>query len=110
MKNLSKVHIDFTPIDYNSINICDVIKCRFIFIFQTIEERGNRSTHNMHSSMLELDRTKVALENATNQLMALQHKQFIENRVYDDDETLANVDSVPTANPNQIEQVNWYLE
>lgn len=61
----------------------------------------------MHSSMLELDRTKVALENATNQLMALQHKQFIENRVYDDDETLANVDSVPTVNPNQIEQVNF---
>lgn len=55
--------------------------------------------------MLELDRTKVALENATNQLMALQHKQFIENRVYDDDETLANIDSVPTTNPNEIEQV-----
>lgn len=87
-----------------------MIKCinnNLFFIFQIIEERGNRSTHNMHSSMLELDRTKVALENATNQLMALQHKQFIENRVYDDDETLANIDSVPITNPNQIEQVNW---
>lgn len=45
--------------------------------------------------MLELDRTKIALENATNQLMALQHKQFVENRVYDEDETLANVNNVP---------------
>lgn len=52
--------------------------------------------------MLELDRTKIALENATNQLMALQHKQFVEQRVYDDDETLANVDNVPTEQPEQV--------
>lgn len=56
----------------------------------------------MHKSMLELDRTKIALENATNQLMALQHKQFVEQRVYDDDETLANVDNVPTEQPEQV--------
>lgn len=44
---------------------------------------------------LDLDQTKIALDNATNQLMSLQHKQFVENRVYDDDETLANADNVP---------------
>lgn len=52
--------------------------------------------------MLQLDRTKIALENATNQLMALQHKQFVENRVYDDDETLANVDNVPTQQLDEV--------
>lgn len=56
--------------------------------------------------MLELDRTKIALENATNQLMALQHKQFVENRVYDDDETLANVENVPISHPETSDQVS----
>lgn len=55
--------------------------------------------------MLELDRTKIALENATNNLMALQHKQFVENRVYDDDETLANVDNVPVTDTNPSDKV-----
>lgn len=77
--------------------------------FQTIEQRGNRTTHNLHSSLLELDRTKIALENATNQLMALQHKQFVENRVYDDDETLANSENVPT-DEKPPEEVNNRIE
>lgn len=55
--------------------------------------------------MLELDRTKVVLENATNNLMALQHKQFVENRVYDDDETLANIDNVPVTDIEQTDKV-----
>lgn len=59
--------------------------------------------------MLELDRTKIALENATNQLMALQHKQFVENRVYDDDETLANVENVPISHPETTDQVSVTL-
>lgn len=45
--------------------------------------------------LLDLDKTKIALDNTTNQLMSLQHSQFVENRVYDDDETLANVENVP---------------
>lgn len=36
---------------------------------------------------LDLDRANVALGNTTNRLMSLQHSQFVENRVYDDDET-----------------------
>lgn len=59
--------------------------------------------------MLELDRTKIALENATNQLMTLQHKQFVENRVYDDDETLANTENVPTAETVPTEEVNFEI-
>lgn len=60
----------------------------------------------MHNQMLELDRTKISLENSTNQLNALQHKQFVENRVYDDDETLTNADNVPTVAPEPKEEVN----
>lgn len=73
--------------------------------FQTIQDRGNRTTYNLHTSMLELDRTIITLENATNQLMALQHKQFIENRVYDDDETIANVENVPTIDSQLTDEV-----
>lgn len=32
--------------------------------------------------------------------MSLQHSQFVENRVYDDDETLANAANVPVPNPS----------
>lgn len=45
--------------------------------------------------LLDLDQTKISLANTTNQLMSLQHKQFVENRVYDEDETLANTSNVP---------------
>ncbi|XP_031616468.1 WASH complex subunit 2 [Contarinia nasturtii] len=71
---------------------------------KTIQDRGNRTTYNLHTSMLELDRTKITLENATNQLMALQHKQFIENRVYDDDETIASIENVPTTDSQHIDE------
>lgn len=54
---------------------------------------------------LDLDRTKIALDNATNQLMALQHNQFVENRVYDDDETLTNVENVPTPSDRSESEV-----
>ena len=37
--------------------------------------------------------------------MALQHKQFVENRVYDDDETIANVDNVPVTDTDQTDEV-----
>lgn len=73
-----------------------------IILTQTIEERGNRTTYNLHTLFLDLDQTKIALDNATNQLMSLQHKQFVENRVQDDDETLANADNVPI----QADQTN----
>lgn len=59
--------------------------------------------------MLELDRTKIVLENATNNLMALQHKQFVENRVYDDDETIANIDNVPVTDTDQTDKVFNFL-
>lgn len=41
--------------------------------------------------------------------MALQHKQFVENRVYDDDETLANSENVPT-DEKPPEEVNNRIE
>lgn len=69
-------------------HFCHLIK-------QTLTERGNRTTKNVHQMLLDLDETKITLQNTTNQLMSLQHKQFVENRVYDEDETLANTFNVP---------------
>lgn len=55
---------------------------------------------------LDLDRAQVALGNTTNRLMSLQHTQFVENRVYDDDETLANSSNVPESSQPMAEKPN----
>lgn len=55
---------------------------------------------------LDLDRAQVALGNTTNRLMSLQHTQFVENRVYDDDETLANSSNVPEISQPTAEKPN----
>lgn len=50
----------------------------------------------------DLDRAKVALGNTTNRLMSLQHTQFVENRVYDDDdEVVASNSAQLTAAPTE---------
>jgi len=36
--------------------------------------------------LLDLDDCSIAFGNTVNQFNALQHEQFVENRVYDDDE------------------------
>lgn len=51
--------------------------------------------------MCDLDSAKVVLGNTTNKLMSLQHTQFVENRVYDDDdEIVGNVPNYILAAPN----------
>lgn len=45
--------------------------------------------------LLKLDETNISLGNTTNKLLALQHSQFVENRVYEEDETIANIEEVP---------------
>lgn len=63
---------------------------------------------------LDLDRAQVALGNTTNRLMSLQHSQFVENRVYDDEETLPNatstVNSTSTVEkPNLVDALQYAL-
>lgn len=53
---------------------------------------------------LDLDRTHVALGNTTNRLMSLQHSQFVENRVYEDDEMLANTSSDMNRSHSSVEK------
>lgn len=74
----------------------------FISTVQMVHERGDHITQNLHELILGLDKTKIALDNASNQLMALQHKQYVENRVYDDDEMLANIENVVIQNPSDV--------
>lgn len=45
--------------------------------------------------LLNLNESNVYLGNTTNKLLALSHSQFVENRVYDEDETIANIVDVP---------------
>lgn len=75
-------------------------------IFQKIEKRGNATAHNLHKMQLNLDRAQVALGNTTNRLMSLQNSQFVENRVYDDDETVANATNAPDISKSAMEKPN----
>lgn len=77
-----------------------------IIFLQKIEERGNRTTHNLHKMQLDLDKAQVALGNTTNRLMSLQHSQFVENRVYDDDETFASAANIPDISQSTAEKPN----
>lgn len=55
--------------------------------------------------MITLDDTKVSLSNVSAKLLSLQNNQFIENRVYEEDETIANISEVP-----KIENVGGYFK
>lgn len=54
----------------------------------------------MNDLLLKLDETKINLMNVTSKLLALQNNQFVENRVCEDDETIANVSEVPKTDSN----------
>lgn len=64
---------------------------------------------------LDLDRAQVALGNTTNRLMSLQNSQFVENRVYDDEETLtsstSNVDKIQSTaeKPSLVDALQYAL-
>lgn len=109
MKNLSKVNKNLLKLNFT----CAV---RYDSVFlQKIEERGNRTTHNLHKIQLDLDKAQVALGNTTNRLMSLQHSQFVENRVYDDDETFASTANISdisqptTEKPNLVDALQYAL-
>lgn len=67
---------------------------------QNIESRSSASTTKMNDLLLKLDETKINLMNVTSKLLALQNNQFVENRVCEDDETIANVSEVPKTDSN----------
>lgn len=63
-------------------------------ISNNLEERVNKTSSALNEMSIKLDRTSVALSNATNNLAALQYSKFVENRVHDEDETLVNPPAV----------------
>lgn len=52
--------------------------------------------------LLKLDETKINLSNVTTKLLALNNKQFVENRVFEDDETIANISEVPKMDESNV--------
>lgn len=75
-----------------------------ILFCQKIEERGSETSRSLRRMQLDLDRAHVALGNTTNRLMSLQHSQFVENRVYEDDEMLANTSSDTNRSYSSVEK------
>ncbi|XP_055916040.1 WASH complex subunit 2 [Eupeodes corollae] len=64
-------------------------------ISNNLEERVTKTSSALNEMSTKLDRTSIALSNATNKLAALQYSKFVENRVHEDDETLANQTNAP---------------
>lgn len=58
--------------------------------FQNLEERCTKTQTKMNTMLLRADETRIRLGNTTNTLESLQNSQFVENRVYEEDETVAN--------------------
>ncbi|XP_037923820.1 WASH complex subunit 2 isoform X2 [Hermetia illucens] len=75
-----------------------------------LERRATKTTNSIHRLGLDVDWTNVALGNVTNQLAALQHSQFVENRVYEDDETIANESEVPVSDESEAKTKNDPIE
>lgn len=54
-----------------------------------------------------IEHTSLALDNATNKLAALQHSQFVENRVYEDDEiTITETKTNANSTPSDVKDVS----
>lgn len=67
-----------------------------------MEFRATQTKTNINKMMLSVQETKIHLNNTHNKLHALQNLQFVENRVYDEDETISNLSEVPQmADENQ---------
>lgn len=59
---------------------------------QNLEQRGTKTNSNIKRMLLSADETNVRLDNINNKLTGLQQTQFVENRVYEEDETISNKD------------------
>lgn len=98
MQNISAASISFLFLIF--IGIYD--QSTYTWHLQELERRATKTTNSIHRLGLDVDRTNVALGNVTNQLAALQHSQFVENRVYEDDETIANESEVPVSDESEV--------
>lgn len=64
-------------------------------VSKNLEQRAMNVKTNINRMLLNADETNVKLSNINNKLSALQNSQFVENRVYEEDETISNVAEVP---------------
>lgn len=84
-------------------------------VSKNLEQRALNVKTNINRMLLTSDETNIKLSNINNKLSALQNSQFVENRVYEEDETISNVAEVPCV-PDQkpsiglVEAVNAIVE
>lgn len=55
---------------------------------ERLQSRAKNTLENLDGLFTSLAGTKIALSNVTNEFMNMHHTQFIENRVYEEDETI----------------------
>lgn len=67
------------------------------------------SNNNLNRLMLDVDRTKIKLGNATTKLLDLNNAKFVEHTVMDMDSSLSNTEKCPTAETDKVKLTNFYL-
>lgn len=95
MQNISKVIFHF-------LNIVSLPQIICLIFLQNLEERGTKTKANINQMLLRADETNIRLDNINNKLSALQHTQFVENRVYEEDETISNAAEVPSISDPKV--------
>lgn len=58
-------------------------------IFQRLFERANKTNDNLNLLVDNLTNAGLRLDIAKNEFLNLQNRQFVESRVYEDDETVS---------------------
>ena len=56
-----------------------------LFSFQTILQKTQETQCSMNELVNSFEETSTIVHNVTNQFLAIQNSQFVENRVYDDE-------------------------
>lgn len=79
---------------------------------QNLEQRCMTSTSKLNRLMLDVDKTKIKLGNATTKLLDLNNGKFVEHTVMDMDSSVSNAErSAPTESDkvNSMEKVSFRL-
>lgn len=63
------------------------------------------SNNNLNRLMLDVDKTKIKLGNATTKLLDLNNAKFVEHTVMDMDSSLSNTEKCSTVENDKVELV-----
>ncbi len=66
------------------------------------------SNNNLNRLMLDVDKTKIKLGNATTKLLDLNNGKFVEHSVMDMDSSMANTEKCSTGESDKVNKLMEY--